>query len=112
MSRDLVLIACALMTWGLGEGMFYFFQPLYLQELGADPLKIGSILGLVGLATMLAYLPAGYLSDRIGRRPLIWTGLDYRRYGDRIDGSCKIAPCIRRGDGALWAYQLCNRTFE
>ncbi len=71
MSRDLVLIAFALITWGLGEGMFYFFQPLYLQELGADPLKIGSILGLVGLATMLAYLPAGYLSDRIGRRPLI-----------------------------------------
>jgi MFS family permease len=71
-SRDLVLVACALMTWGLGEGMFYFFQPLYLQELGADPLKIGSILGLVGLATMLSFLPAGYLSDRIGRRPLIW----------------------------------------
>jgi MFS family permease len=70
-SRDLILIACALMTWGLGEGMFYFFQPLYLQDLGADPLKIGSILGLVGLATMLSYLPVGYLSDRIGRRPLI-----------------------------------------
>jgi DHA1 family multidrug resistance protein-like MFS transporter len=70
-NRDLILIALALMTWGLGEGMFYFFQPLYLQEMGADPLKIGSILGLVGLATMLSYLPAGYLSDRIGRRPLI-----------------------------------------
>ena len=72
MSRDLILIAFALMTWGLGEGMFYFFQPLYLQDLGADPLKIGAILGLVGLATMLSYLPAGYLSDRIGRRPLIF----------------------------------------
>jgi DHA1 family multidrug resistance protein-like MFS transporter len=68
----LILIAFALMTWGLGEGMFYFFQPLYLQDLGADPLKIGAILGLVGLATMLSYLPAGYLSDRIGRRPLIF----------------------------------------
>lgn len=72
MSRDLILLACALMTWGLGEGMFYFFQPLYLQDLGADPLKIGSILGLVGLATMFSYLPAGYLSDRIGRRQMIW----------------------------------------
>jgi len=70
-SRDLILITLSLMTWGLGEGMFYFFQPLYLQELGADPLKIGTILGLVGLATTLSYLPAGYLSDRIGRRPLI-----------------------------------------
>ncbi len=71
MNRDLILIAFALMTWGLGEGMFFFFQPLYLQELGADPLKIGSILGLVGLATMLSFLPAGYLSDRFGRKPLI-----------------------------------------
>jgi MFS family permease len=60
-----------MMTWGLGEGMFIFFQPLYLQELGADPLKIGAILGLVGLAMTLSYLPAGYLSDRIGRRPLL-----------------------------------------
>ncbi len=71
MSRDLILIAISLSTWGLGEGMFYFFQPLYLQELGADPLKIGTILGLVGLATMLSYLPVGFLSDRIGRKPLI-----------------------------------------
>jgi len=51
--------------------MFYFFQPLYLQEFGRRPAEDRSILGLVGLATMLAYLPAGYLSDRIGRRPLI-----------------------------------------
>ncbi len=51
--------------------MFYFFQPLYLQDMGADPLKIGSILGLVGLAMTLAFLPAGYLSDRVGRRPMI-----------------------------------------
>ena len=71
MSRDLILIAFAMLVWGLGEGMFFFFQPLYLQELGADPLQIGAILGAVGLAMTLAYLPAGYLSDRIGRRPLL-----------------------------------------
>jgi predicted MFS family arabinose efflux permease len=72
MNRDLVLVSLSLMTWGLGEGMFFFFQPLYLQELGADPLKIGGILGLVGLAMGAAYLPAGYLSDHIGRRPMIY----------------------------------------
>jgi len=71
MRRDLILIWLALLTWGLGEGMFFFFQPLYLQELGADPLKIGAVLGMVGLAMTLAYLPAGYLSDRFGRRPLL-----------------------------------------
>lgn len=71
MSRDLILVALAMLTWGLGEGMFYFFQPLYLQELGADPLKIGAILGAVGLAMALSYLPAGVLSDHFGRRPLL-----------------------------------------
>ena len=71
MSRDLILVALSLSTWGLGEGMFYFFQPLYLEKLGADPIKIGGILGITGLAMMLSFLPAGLLSDRFGRRPLI-----------------------------------------
>jgi MFS family permease len=71
LSRSLILLALSLFTWGAGEGMFLFFQPLYLQELGADPVKIGGILGAVGLAMTLSFLPAGYLSDRFGRRPLI-----------------------------------------
>src|SRR5512139_970169 len=53
--------------------MFLYFQPLYMQELGADPVLIGTILGGVGLLMTLAYLPAGYLSDHIGRRPMLIT---------------------------------------
>jgi len=60
------------MTWGLGEGMFLYFQPLYLQQLGANSVMIGSILGGIGIAMTISYLPAGYLSDRIGRRPMLW----------------------------------------
>lgn len=77
MSRDLLRVAIALFTWGIGEGMFYFFQPLYLQELGANPQAIGFILGAVGAIMAFSYLPAGLLADRIGRRPLIfaaWIG--------------------------------------
>jgi MFS family permease len=72
-TRDLILLALALLTWGTGEGMFFNFQPLYLQQLGADPRQIGAILGGVGLAMTIVHLPAGYLSDRIGRRPLLYT---------------------------------------
>lgn len=72
MSRDLVLIAMAMVTWGIGEGMFLYFEPLYLQELGASPVLIGVILGGIGLAMTVAYLPAGYLADRYGRRPLLY----------------------------------------
>jgi MFS family permease len=71
MRRDLILVAISLIIWGVGENMFIFFTPLYLQELGASPVVIGSILGTVGLAMTVAHLPAGYLADRIGRKPLL-----------------------------------------
>ena len=45
MSRDLILVAISLFTWGIGEGMFYMFQPLYLQQWGASPILIGALLG-------------------------------------------------------------------
>jgi MFS family permease len=72
MSRDLILIALSLTVWGIGEGFFFFFQPLYLQEFGADPVMIGKIMGLVGISMAVVHLPAGYLADRLGRRPVIW----------------------------------------
>jgi MFS family permease len=72
MSPDLIWIALSLVVWGFGEGAFFSFQPLYLQQLGADPLKIGAILGAYGFAQTIAHIPAGYLADRIGRRPLMW----------------------------------------
>jgi MFS family permease len=72
MGRDLILLSLSLFTWGLGEGAFLSFQPLYLQQLGADPLHIGAILGGYGLAATLAHIPAGYIADRLGRRPVLW----------------------------------------
>jgi len=71
-SRDFILVIISLITWGLGEGAFMYFQPLYLEELGASPLAIGGILGGVGLIMTIVHIPAGYLADRIGRRQLMW----------------------------------------
>ncbi len=71
MSSDLILLGISLMTWGVGEGMFFIFQPLYLQQLGADPVLIGVILGVAGLAMTVPHILAGHLADRIGRKPLL-----------------------------------------
>jgi len=73
MNPSLLWISIALFTWGIGESMFYMFQPFYLSQLGADPVAIGYILGAAGFAMVIAHVPAGYLSDRIGRRPLLIT---------------------------------------
>lgn len=72
MNKNLLLLALSMFIWGTGEGMFIFLQPLYLQELGADPIAIGTILSGFSMVMAIAHLPAGYLADKIGRRPLIW----------------------------------------
>lgn len=72
MNRDLLLIGLSLFTWGIGEGMFTIFQPLYLEQWGATPVQIGAILGAVGVAMALVQTPAGYLSDKIGPRRIMW----------------------------------------
>lgn len=71
MEPTLIWLGAALFTWGIGESMFLLFQPIYLQQLGADPVQIGIILGAFGGVMTLAHIPAGHLSDRIGRRPMI-----------------------------------------
>jgi DHA1 family multidrug resistance protein-like MFS transporter len=73
MSRDLLLVVIALFTWGVGESTYRLFQPLYLEQLGASPLVIGTILGGVGIVMTLAHIPAGYLADRFGRRIIMWS---------------------------------------
>lgn len=71
MNRNLLLVAISLFTWGVGEGLFIYFQPLYLQQWGADPLMIGAVFGGMGIAMALSQIPAGYLSDRYGAHTLM-----------------------------------------
>jgi MFS family permease len=71
MDRALRWLGAALFLWGVGESMFLLFQPIYLQDLGAGPIEIGVILGAFGAAMTLTHIPAGHLSDRLGRRPML-----------------------------------------
>ncbi len=76
MNADLLLISASLFAWGVGEGMFLLFQPIYLQQLGASTMTIAGVFSAFGVAMMVTHIPAGYLSDRVGRRPLLvaaWT---------------------------------------
>lgn len=76
MSVSLILLSISLFTWGVGEGLFLVFQPIYLAQLGANTMTIAAVFGAFGLAMMVAHIPAGHLADRIGRKPLLivsWT---------------------------------------
>lgn len=72
MNRDLSFLTVSLFLWGIGDGFFWFFQPLVLQNFGADPVLIGIITSGFAVVMGIAHIPAGILADRIGRRPLLW----------------------------------------
>lgn len=60
----------------LGLFMIYPVFAVYAKELsGSTPYKIGLALGIYGLSQALLQIPFGVLSDRIGRKVLIVTGL-------------------------------------
>jgi MFS family permease len=73
LNRNLLFIALSLFTWGIGEGMFFNFAPIYMEQLGSDPQQIGLILGGFGAAMAITHIPAGFLADRFGRRPMLIT---------------------------------------
>src|SRR5512141_1737804 len=70
--RDLAIVAVSAFIWGLGEGLFIFFLPLALQRWDTDAVQIGAVLSMIGVTMAVVQVPAGYLSDRFGPRPLIF----------------------------------------
>jgi predicted MFS family arabinose efflux permease len=72
LNRSLLFIALALLLWGFGEGMFFNFVPIYLDnQFLLSESEIGLVLGAFGFSMAITHIPAGRLSDRIGRRPLL-----------------------------------------
>jgi MFS family permease len=71
-----------LLALGVVEAALYLglrankaFLPLYAVSIGMNPAQIGVIFSIQVAATLLAQPIGGYLSDRLGRKPVILTGL-------------------------------------
>jgi MFS transporter, FSR family, fosmidomycin resistance protein len=72
--RDLLMLyfASTVAAGGRGLGVITLFVPLYLSEvLDLDTATIGWMYTVLLLGSVPAPLAAGWLSDRIGRRPVI-----------------------------------------
>lgn len=72
--RMIRLLLISEILWALGEGLFFYLIPVYLQELRAMPSQIGLVLGLGELALTLLYLPVGWIADRGRHKPLMLGG--------------------------------------
>ena len=74
MTRDLKLLMVSMFFWGAGEGLFIYLYPVYLEQLGANPVAIGSVMSLSALVLAGAHIPAGWLADRFGRKRVMAGG--------------------------------------
>jgi MFS family permease len=97
MNLDLILLSGSLLTWGIGESMFLIFQPIYLQQMGANTMTIAGVFGLFGLAMMVAHIPAGHLADRIGRKPLLMTAWVLGILAALVMGLARTLPVLILG---------------
>jgi len=75
LSRDLGynnrLLMLSLFVWALGEGLWINLRQLYLAQLGANPVQIGTALAIEAFSRVVILIPAGYLADRLGPYKLV-----------------------------------------
>lgn len=75
-NRSVRLFLMANVLAQIGFGMFMILYNLYVRALGYTEEVNGQIISLTSLASALILIPAGLLSDRIGRkRVLVWATL-------------------------------------
>ena len=73
--RALAVVFVTILIDFIGFSVLFPVLPLYADRLGATPFEVGLILTLYALAQLL-FLPVwGWISDRIGRRPVILISL-------------------------------------
>lgn len=93
----------------LGLFMVLPLLAAYTGEMaGATPLMIGLALGAYGLTQAALQIPLGWLSDRIGRVPVILGGLIVFAVGSAVAGSAEdvygiITGRLLQGGGAIAA---------
>ncbi|HMK46437.1 MAG TPA: MFS transporter [Methanocella sp.] len=70
-----LLVASAMLIDMMMYTLVIPILPAYSLTIGADEMVIGVIFGAFSIALLLSSIPLGILSDRVGRKPLMVTGM-------------------------------------
>lgn len=72
--RNATLYLQSISMSSLAQGAYGVIQGLYIMSLGFDETVLGTILSTRMLAAAIASVPAGVISDRLGRKPVLVAG--------------------------------------
>lgn len=75
MSRDFWTLMVALAVVSLGFGLLAPIIPDLARKLGISDGQMGGIFALFAVTFVLAMPPSGYLTDRVGRKPTLMSGI-------------------------------------
>jgi MFS family permease len=73
-NRNIKLTFIANILTQIGLGIFMVIYNFYIRELGFNELVNGKVISMASLATALILVPAGIISDRVGRKRLMIFG--------------------------------------
>jgi MFS family permease len=73
-NRNIKLTFIANILTQVGLGIFMVIYNFYIRELGFNELVNGKVISMTSLATALVLIPAGIMSDKVGRKKLMLYG--------------------------------------
>lgn len=77
----MVSLSCATLLLWVGGSAILPLLPSYLRRHGSGPALVGVVMAAYFAASVATQYPAGMLSDRIGRRPVVLFGLVVFAFG-------------------------------
>ncbi|ADU51597.1 major facilitator superfamily MFS_1 [Thermaerobacter marianensis DSM 12885] len=98
MSTAFWALAAGRFVSALGDGFFFPFIAMFLQQVhGLAPSQVGLIMTTAGLCSLVARLPAGWLTDRWGFKPVVVAGL----------AGAGVAVMLAGWAPGPWAFAFC-----
>jgi DHA1 family tetracycline resistance protein-like MFS transporter len=74
LNRDLKLLFGATFIGAFGDGLYFYILPLYIRELGANPVEVGTFFSVMLLAAAFTPLLGGYLADKYNLKKAMIAG--------------------------------------
>ncbi|HPX46515.1 MAG TPA: MFS transporter [Bacteroidales bacterium] len=72
--KTLIILCIEVVIMMMGIGLVSPILPQYASTFGVNITMIGMLITVFGIARIIVDIPAGKLSDKIGRRPILISG--------------------------------------